>query len=231
VPRTGRTQVCRTRRPCGYRPVGADLGGGYRARAKRKRRGDHHEADCLVEDDRFYGSKVNAPMSRGGPNSAPPSPIRSQSTPISAPPAKASRALRYATAEGVIISLLFLQVQHLAHSRTGRCGQDVGRAASLQSFAGIEHAQTVRESRSLVQVVRDQDDRDAQGGAQCGQLVLQMPSRATVHGRERFIEQQHGRVTGERSCNGHSSAWCTDRLVGIEELRACLSGPVWLIPI
>ena len=68
----------------------------------------------------------------------------------------------------------------------------------------MQQQHAIRECRSLIQIMRHQDDRDGKPLAQIGQFHLQTPTRGAVHGAEGLIQQQYGGVARQSPRNGNT---------------------------
>ena len=68
----------------------------------------------------------------------------------------------------------------------------------------IQNTQPIREPGNLVNVMGDQKHRDREIPAKGDDFGLQVNPGPPVDGRERFVQQQHLRVPGQGTGNGHA---------------------------
>ena len=61
----------------------------------------------------------------------------------------------------------------------------------------IENHQVRRQPDDVVEVVRDEDQRNVERSSQLVDLILQPPSHRTIDGGKRFVEQEHRRLARE----------------------------------
>ena len=84
-----------------------------------------------------------------------------------------------------------------------RAVDGLGRAL-LQHAAGVHHDQPVGEPARLVEVVRDEHDRNRQLAAQVGEQPVQALPVHLVDGRKRLVEQQQARRARQRTRHRHA---------------------------
>ena len=85
-----------------------------------------------------------------------------------------------------------------SHGRSGRL-ISVGSGAARDGPALLEHQHVRRQPHHVVEVVRDEDQRDVERPAQLVDLILQTPPHGAIDGGKRFVEQQHRRLARQRS--------------------------------
>ena len=69
----------------------------------------------------------------------------------------------------------------------------------LTKLAVDDHADAAGERRGVLEIVGDEQDGDVEAGEQLLQLRADVGFRVGIERRERLVEQQHLRVTGERA--------------------------------
>ena len=84
----------------------------------------------------------------------------------------------------------------------GRPGQHFRGRRGLQPAAPMQQQHAIRKRCGLIQIMRDQDDRNGKPLAQVGQFHLQAPPRGAVHRAEGFIQQQNGRLARQSPRHG-----------------------------
>ena len=84
------------------------------------------------------------------------------------------------------------------NASAGSATSSLGRSRLSQPPVD-DHAHALREGRRVLEVVRDEQDRDAEPGEQVVQLGADRRLRVRVERRERLVEQQDLRVARERA--------------------------------
>ena len=90
------------------------------------------------------------------------------------------------------------------NSFAGRLSSSAGVANCSSTPCSDSTTIAVGQPYGLVQVMRHEHDRLADGALQPEELVLEPDAHDRVDGRERLVHQQGGRIGGERS--GHADA-------------------------
>ena len=80
------------------------------------------------------------------------------------------------------------------------------RGADLHDAPGAHHGDAVGEGECLALVVGDQDRRGLQPAQQQGEFELHRLAQVAVQRAERLVQQQHGRLDGERAGDGDALA-------------------------
>ena len=87
-----------------------------------------------------------------------------------------------------------------------------------------DHADAVGERRGVLEVVRDEQRRQAQLGEELRELAADDAARVRIERGERLVEQQHGRVARERAGKRDSLALATRELARPRGRRGGRSG-------
>ena len=97
----------------------------------------------------------------------------------------------------------------------GRVGGQLVRLAGLVQAAVEDDADAVGERAGVEEVVGDDQRGDRDPGEDVGELFANGRSRVGVERRQRLVEQQHGRVAGERAGDGHPLALAAGQAPGL----------------
>src|SRR3954447_20889719 len=80
------------------------------------------------------------------------------------------------------------QVERTPDALARRSGHHLARGASLQCFTTVKDAETLSQSCSLIQIVRDQQDGHLQRGLpQLHEFAIQLAASAAVHSRKGLV--------------------------------------------
>ena len=85
------------------------------------------------------------------------------------------------------------------HEGVARHGDELGRRAELQDRAVRDDADAVRERRGVLEVVRDEDRRQAEAVEELAELGADARTRVRVERRERLVEEKDRRIARERA--------------------------------
>ena len=83
-----------------------------------------------------------------------------------------------------------------------RAPVELGRRTDLQQAALLHHADPVRQLEGFLLVVRDQDRRDLQRTLNVAQCAPELTADLDVQRAEGLVEQEHGRLEGQRPRDG-----------------------------
>ena len=95
-------------------------------------------------------------------------------------------------------------VERVGVRRGGERPRQIGAARHLldrtgsDDAAAIEQQQVRGEPHDIVEIVRDQYDRDADAPAKFVELVVELPTHGAIDGGEGFVEQHDVRIARER---------------------------------
>ena len=97
-------------------------------------------------------------------------------------------------------------------------GQQIRRRAQLHHLASVEHTDAVGQDRGVFERMRDEQGREPQSAQRVAKLVADLLARDRIERAERFVEEQHSRLAGERAREGHALALAAGQL-GREDSR------------
>ena len=91
-------------------------------------------------------------------------------------------------------------------------GQQIRRRAQLHHLAPVEHTDAVGQDRGVFERMRDEQGREPQSVQRVTKLVADLLARNSIERAERFVEEQHSRLAGERAREGHALALAAGKL-------------------
>ena len=125
---------------------------------------------------------------------------------------------RAAVVEGDLVAVrgagVEVQADELGDVLGGRAAGDLGGAALLHDAPVLEHHQPVRQDERLERVVRDHQARPREARQVPLQLGLHVEPGAGVQRRQRLVEQQQGRVAGQRAAQRHALRLAAGQVAG-----------------
>ena len=82
----------------------------------------------------------------------------------------------------------------------GRRGANILWRSDLLDFAGIHYGHEIGELEGFILIVGHEDGRDAGAVVQRAQPHAKFLAHFRIERAERFVQQQHTRLDGERTC-------------------------------
>ena len=110
---------------------------------------------------------------------------------------------------------LVVEPDELGDEGRGRRGVQLGRRRELLEAAGVHHPDPVGDGERLLLVVGDEEGGGADLELDPADLVAQLGADLGVEGRQRLVEQQHGRLDGQGPGQRHALLLAAGQLAGV----------------